>query len=332
MNTRNMRFSPRTIPGAIAVLVLLLLAIPAFAQEYTLRFAQENARTHPVGVCTEEVLSVRVPELTNDRVKVNIFHSGELGGATAVMEAVQLGTLEMATGTMGVMSNFVPEFDIVSLPFLFRGYDHITSVLNGELGDVLREAAADQGFKVMAMGTSGARQLYSKTPVETVEDVRGMKVRVMDVPVLIKTWRTLGAQATPVAFPEVYTALQTGLVDAAESSFLSWVGSSHNEVAPYGIRINYADSGRVFVMSTDLANRMPEELLKALEQAWAETNDCITKSYVEGEAEAIEEALAEGATLIEPDLAPFQEAVQPVYEEFEPTLGLEWVDRIRQHN
>lgn len=306
----------------------LAIAAGASAQEFTLRFAQENAQTHPVGQ-GGEFLAERVAELTDGRVEVRVFHGGELGSAPDVIEAVQLGTLEMATATMGVMANFVPEFDIVSLPFLFRGPDHLKETLEGELGDVLREAAESGGFNLVAMGTSGTRQLYSQEPVRTPEDVQGKKVRVMEVPILIETWRTLGAVATPVSFPEVYMALQTGVVDAAESSFLSWVNSSHYEVAPYGIRINYADAGRVYVMSPETAGRLPEDLLSAVEQATREAADYVHRLYVEGEAEAIKEAAEHGATVIEPDVAAFQEAIQPVYEEFEPTLGMEWVNRIQ---
>lgn len=322
-------------PAAGAIMAAMTLGIAALAvagsalaQEYTLRFAQENASSHPVGQ-GGEFLAERVAELTDGRVEVRVFHGGELGSAPDVIEAVQLGTLEMATATMGVMANFVPEFDIVSLPFLFRGPDHLKAALEGELGDALRDAADTNGFRLMAMGTSGTRQLYSKEPVRTPADVQGRKVRVMEVPILIETWRELGAVATPVSFPEVYMALQTGVVDAAESSFLSWVNSSHYEVAPYGIRINYADAGRVYVMNPEFAERLPDDLLQAVEQATREAAELVHRLYVEGEAEAIAKAREHGATVIEPDVDAFREAIQPVYEEFKPTLGLEWVERIQ---
>ena len=298
------------------------------AQEFTLRFAQENAASHPVGQ-GGEFLAERVNELTDGRVEVRLFHGGELGGAPEVISAVQLGTIEMATATMGVMESFAPEFDIMSLPFLFRGPDHVKDVLDGELGDILIEAGEAAGFKVLAMTTGGTRQLYAKTAIESPADVQGKKVRVMEVPILLETWRLLGAQAEPVAFPEVYMALETGVVDAAESSFLSWLNSSHYEVAPYGIRINYADSGRIYVMNPDVANSMPDDLLAAVEQAWDETAERIHELYVEGDAAAVEEAVEGGATVIEPDMDAFAEAIQPIYERFVPTLGLEWVQRIQ---
>lgn len=322
-------FSTRALVAAMALgTASFAVATSASAQEFTLRFAQENSRTHPVGQ-GGEFLAERVAELTDGRVEVRVFHGGELGSAPDVLEAVQLGSLEMATATMGVMANFVPEFDIVSLPFLFRGPDHLKKTLDGELGDVLRDAAEAGGFRLVAAGTSGTRQLYSKDPVRAPEDVKGKKVRVMEVPILIETWRELGAVATPVSFPEVYMALQTGVVDAAESSFLSWVNSSHYEVASYGIRINYADAGRVYVLSPEVADRLPDDLLQAVEQATRETADLVHRLYVDGEAEAIQEATEHGATVIEPDVDAFRDAIQPIYEKFEPTLGLEWVERIQ---
>jgi TRAP-type transport system periplasmic protein len=317
---------------AILPVLALLLAgsVPADAQQKTvIRFAHENSRTHPVGQGADR-FAKRVAELTGGRVEIRVFPAGEMGSARAVLEATQLGTLEMSSAVMGEMANFAPEFDIISLPFLFRDYDHINAALAGKLGLKLQEAARKAGFEPVGFTTSGARQLYAKKPVRTAADVRGLKVRTMEVPVIIATWRALGAVVTPVAFPEVYTALQTGVVDAAESSFLAWLTASHYEVARYGIRINYSDSGRVYVLNSRFWSRLPADVQKAVRQAMDEAASFITELYVKGDAEAAKTATARGAEVINPELSGFVEAVQVVYGNFKPTLGMEWIRQIQE--
>lgn len=315
--------------GGSVGLALILGTTFTSAQEFDLRFTHDNAATHPVGISAEFMAS-RVDELTGGRIKVRIIHGGAMGGGDAVLEAVQLGTLEMGCATMGTMSNVVPEFDIVTLPFLFDGYLHLRRVLQGPLRDVLTEAAQKKGFVVMAMSTSGARQLYAKKPVNTPADAKGMKIRVMDVPILVETWRTLGAIPTPIAFPEVYMAMQTGVVDGAESSFQSWINASHYEVAPYGMRMDYADSGRIYVLSEAVAKKLPEDLLLALRLAWNETEERLFTEYILGDTNAAAAGVKKGAHLVHPNLASFREALKPVYTKFQPTLGEKWIKLIQE--
>lgn len=317
-------------------LIILLLAI-AFplslieltpAAEFTLRYAFENPITHPMGRASK-IFAKRVAELTNDRIAIRLYPASELGPATVAIEACQLGNIEIATGTFGNLSRFSRKFDIMSLPFLFRDYDHIKANLRGPLGQFFMQTAKEIGFEPLAMNTSGARHVYGKKPIRNLGDVRGLKIRVMEDKILLETWRALGAIPTAVSLPELYMALQMGIVDATETTIMAWLSGSYYEVAPFASRLNYADSGRMILMNAEFSKKLPKELFSALKKAWAETEDILYGFYMEDEKNGVLEGTKRGATFIDIDPVPFKKATEVVYKKFPPTIGIEWIQKIQ---
>ena len=168
-------------PFVRAILVTLVLALFVFPEiasaKITIKAAQGNSETHPVGIGLIN-FAKRVQELTGGEVEVKLFHSAALGGDREIIEATQLGQIEIGTSTMGVMANFAPELDIISLPFLFNGYDHIQKVLTGpELKPVFEAALKKVGLVSLGSSTGGIRQAYSKKPLRSIEDFKGVKFR-----------------------------------------------------------------------------------------------------------------------------------------------------------
>lgn len=318
--------SLRTLLAAAAgAASLLALAVTSASAAVVLKFGTEVNDSHPIGEAAH-AFAKRVDELSNGDIEVRVFTAESLGTAREMVEMLQLGTLDMTTVTAGVVANFAPSHDFFALPFLWEDQDHLHRVVEGEAGDMLKESLEEIGIVGLGYSTSGARQLYTGKDIGGLEDIKGMKVRTMKVPQIVETWKALGAIPVPVAFSEVYQALQTGVVDAAESSFLGWISQKHYEQAPKGYRINYIDAGRAYMMSQPAADKLSEEQMKIIQQAVDEMIEGVQAEYRKRDAAAAETAKKFGAEVIVLDTAPFREAVKPVYEQFQPTLGQKVLD------
>src|SRR3712207_4819177 len=155
---------------------------------------------------------------TGGRYKIQNFYSSALGAERESVEAVQLGTLDLTLTSTGPLPNFVPEIAILDIPFLFRDYAHARAVLDGPIGDELLKKFESKGIKALAWGENGFRHMTnSKRPINAPEDVKGLKMRTVENPVHIQAFKALGINPTPMAFSEVFTALQQGTVDGQEN-------------------------------------------------------------------------------------------------------------------
>lgn len=321
---RNSRF---LLAGVIAA-GMTFAAATADAKTYRLKIGSEVNAKHPVGESLT-FFAKRVEELSKGGMKVATFPGSTIGKARNMVEMAQVGTLDMATIAAGVVSNFAPALDFFSLPFLWQDVFHLQRAVDGRLGKVLDEELEKVGLIALGYTTSGSRQLYTNKVIKSIEDVKGMKVRTMKVPQIVETWKVLGAIPVPVAFSETYQALQTGLVDGAESSFLSWISQKHYEQAKFGYRINYIDSGRVYFLSKATADKIGPENVAILKQAAKETiQQKVLQEYYSRDKAAAETAAKYGSKVIELDIAPFKAAVKPVYDQFKPTLGSKVFDLV----
>lgn len=309
-------------------LCLIFFVVPAHAT-IQLRIAHENAATHAVGVTLEE-FAKRVSDRTNGEIEIKVYHASALGDVRTTIEAVQLGTLDMAAVTISTAINFIPEWDFLTLPFLFRDYNHIKSVINSAIGDEMIEYAKQRGFVVLGISTSGFRQLFLAKPATSLADLKDRKIRVLDDPIIISAWEYLGTRPVAVPIGEVYMALQTGVLDALETSFTAWINSKFTEVAPYAIRLNYMDSGRTFVLSSKVAERLGSKNVDILRETMREVLDEILwPTYEDYEVRIDDIAKENNASVSSIPLDEFRERLKPLYEKFIPTLGLEIIERIR---
>ncbi len=313
--------SSKLLLAGVTAAGLAIAATNAEAKTYRLKMGSEVNAKHPVGESLT-FFAKRVEELSKGEMKIATFPGSTIGKAREMVEMVQVGTLDIATIAAGVVSNFAPGLDFFSLPFIWQDVYHLQRAVDGPLGKLLDAEMDKAGFVSLGFTTSGSRQLYTNKVIKSVDDVKGMKVRTMKVPQIVETWKALGAIPVPVAFSETYQALQTGMVDGAESSFLSWISMKHYEQAKFGYRINYIDSGRAYFLSKVTAAKIGPANVAILKQAAHETiTKKVLEEYNSRDKAAGQTAAKFGSKVVELDIAPFQAKVKPVLEKFKPTLG-----------
>lgn len=214
----------RRTMGTLALGATLGAALPG-------KFAlgQSRARTirlaHHVTTQSEqhvaaEVFAKKLAEYTGGALSVQILPAAQMGGQREIIESVSLGTVEMGYGESGLYANYLPQFGIIALPYLYRDFDHWQKVVDGETGAGLaRDLEAKSNIKIVNWMTAGYRNTFLRTkPINKPADFRGVKIRLPEAPVFVRTFAALGAQPTPIPAPEMYSALQTGVVDAMEGS------------------------------------------------------------------------------------------------------------------
>lgn len=311
------------------IFVISISFSSSFASDYEIKISHSHDETHPVDIGFRYFKDL-IEDISNGSVEVLIYPNSELGNDMQALELVRLGSIQMSSTTCAELEEGFKEFDIFGLPFLFRDYDHLWDVTRGPLREILQETTIKGNLKLMGITTSGARQLFSNRPINNVEDVKNLTLRAMSVPSILKTWELLGARPVPVAWDEVYSALQTGIVEGSESSIQGWYTLNHYEHAPYGTYINYMDSGRVYYMNLKFWNDLPEKIRIYLQIAWDKTEKFIQDTYKNQDSEIIEEIeKSNKGSFTFPDVKEFQDKLKPIYQELEPTLGLEWVNIIQ---
>ena len=188
---------------------------------------------YPVSHAMEKFIE-DVAKATDGRVKGKIYHAGVLGSQPDAIQQVRIGAIDFGVFSLGPMGQVVPETNVVSLPFIFKGIDQMHRVMDGPIGDEIGEGLAKKGIVALGWYDAGARSFYnSKKPINTPDDVKGLKVRVMNNDLFVGMIESMGGNATPMAFAEVYQSLKTGVVDGAENNPPSYESTNHYEVAKF---------------------------------------------------------------------------------------------------
>ncbi|MED5621860.1 TRAP transporter substrate-binding protein [Ideonella sp. BN130291] len=281
---------------------------------------------HPDGYPTVEAVKYMGQQLskaTNGRLSIKVFNNSALGSEKDTIEQTKLGALAMTRVNIAPMNNICPETVVPTMPFLFHSKEHMRKVLDGPIGDEILKACEPQGFVGLAFYDSGARSLYTvKKPVRTMADAKGLKVRVQQSDLWVALLEAMGANATPMPFGEVYTALKTGLVDAAENNYPSYESSRHFEVARYYSKTEHSMAPEMLLFSKrvwDTLTPADQQLIRKLAK---ESVPYMRKLWDEREEKSLATVKAAGAEIIEVDKASFRSAMKPVYDKFlkEPKL------------
>lgn len=315
-----------------AVLLVVCIAVAmtapvAMAKGLDLKLAHVVNEKDAFHLCALKFKEI-VEEETDGDVSVTIFPNAKLGDERALLEGMKMGVVDAGIITSGPFINFIPEFGVFDLPFLFRSPGHAYAVLDGTVGNSILEKMESQGWKGLAYGERGFRNLTnSKRPVTSPEDIEGLKIRLMQNPVYVDSFKALGANAVPMAWTEALTALQQKTIDGQENPLNVIVAFKLYESQQYLSLTRHAYAPNVIMMSMRSWKKLtPEqqEVVKAAAQEAAEEN----RKYDNSKAE---EWLAflkdQGMEVVEePDLAAFREAVQPVYDKY----GSEFSDLLEQ--
>ena len=298
----------------------VLAAVMACVGSVAMATEFRSSDIHPEDYPT--VLAVRhmgelVAKRTNGRHSIKVYAKSALGIEKDTIEQTKLGALAMTRVNSSAMNNVCQETTVVTMPFLFNSKEHMRHVLDGAVGDDILKACAAQGFIGLAWYDSGARSIYSvKKPVKTLADAKGMKVRVQQSDLWVSLLEAMGANATPMPFGEVYTALKTGLIDAAENNYPSYESSRHFEVAKYFSKTEHSMAPEILLFSKKTWDTLTPEDQKIFREAAKESVVYMRKLWDEREEKSLATVKAAGAQIVEVDKASFQAAMKPVYDKY----------------
>jgi tripartite ATP-independent transporter DctP family solute receptor len=330
LRDRCLRFA---VAGVLTTLIALSMFVgPAPANAGTVtKFASVLAESHAHHK-SYVFFADRVKELTGGKIIINVYPNSQLGNEREYVEFLQTGQIEFGRVATSVLGAFVPQFQAFDLPYLFKSKQDMFRAADGELGTLLLKLLAEKvNIKGLGFFDDGTRCLYSsKRPVAMPVDFKGMKVRTMENQLMIKTFNTLGAAATPLPYGELYSALQQGVVDAGEGPVQSYWAMKHYEVAKY---FSYTDtfiSPALPMVGLKWFNAQPKEVQQAIEQAAKETVVKERQMMAEQEKTATDELKSKGVIFTEvKDKAAFMKAVEPIHKEYEARLGKELLDMAR---
>ncbi|MFM8801864.1 MAG: TRAP transporter substrate-binding protein [Tagaea sp.] len=260
-------------------------------------------------------------ERTGGAVELQVFPGGQLGGERENAEGMRLGSIQGADSTLAALSQWVPEGQIFDMPFVFRDWEHVDKVVNGPIGERYKALYRAQGFEVPAFFTYGARHVLSRQPVNTVADVRGKTMRVLQSPLHIAIWRALGANPTPIPITETYNALSTGVADMMDLTKGPTETLRIFEVAPH-----MTETGHIWAVGAIVFSRQYWQRLSADHQRTMTTTAVEMARYINGlhkeqEDAAVARMGARGLRVIKVDEAPWREAMRPVWEAEAPKFG-----------
>ncbi len=321
----------------ILLVTLGALLIPALAQEAPAQFkanmklASSVAPDHPYNVGGQKFADL-IKERTNGRIQIKIYPAGQLGkGEREMTEGVQQGAIELLVTSTGPQGGFSPSINILDFPFLFRDYDHVDSVLDGPIGRKLLDDFEKANLKGLAFWENGFRHLTnSKVPVKKVEDAKGLKIRTMENKVHLAAWKAAGLNPTPMAFGEVFTALQQRVIDGQENPVAVIYSSKFWDAGQKYLSLTgHVYSPAILMMSKKVFDSMPKEDKELFMKTALEVGKFQRKLNRDDEERKIKEMEAKGVQVIrDVDKESFRKAMLPSYEQFSSEFPKEKIEAI----
>jgi len=319
----------------ITILLTLLILTGAWIDSGTcqdkpvvLKLGHAVAPEHPYHLGAVR-FSELVAQRTNNKVKIDVYPSTQLGNERDMVEGLQLGTIDLVVTSTGPLGGFVPKMFVVDLPFLFRDREHAYKVLDGPIGRDLLDAFSAKGIKGLAFWENGFRQITNNVrPIEKPEDLKGIKIRTMENKVHLASFKAFGASPTPMAWSEVYTALQQKTIDAQENPIAIIYHQKIYEVQKYLSLTGHFYSPTPLLMSLKAFDSLPKNIQKIMLDTAIECATYERNLLRDSEVKQIAEIKAKGMQVTTPNKKPFQDAAAPVYKEFEAQFGKETIDKI----
>jgi len=280
-----------------------------------------SSDTHPEGyptVVAVETMGEMLEERSDGRLCIEVFHSAQLGEEKDTIEQTQFGVIDMNRVSLGPFNNIIEETQIPSLPYIFRSTEHMHKVMDGPVGQQILDAFDDHDLVGLAFYDGGSRSFYNSVkPIESIDDLAGMKFRVMQSDMFVDMVGALGANATPMPYGEVYSSIQTGVIDGAENNWPSYDSSGHFEVAEYYTLDQHLIVPEVLVMAKSTFDGLSAEDQELVRQAARDSVPVMRELWSAREAESEARVREAGVQVItDIDKTPFIEAMVPVYEKY----------------
>jgi len=299
---------------ALAAALALALPLAAGAKEY--RSSDVHPDDYPT-VMAVKFMSDIIKQKTGGKDSIKVYPQSSLGSEKDTIEQTKIGALDFVRINVAPMNNICPETMVPTMPFLFRSVEHMRHVLDGPIGEEILKACEKQGFIGLAFYDSGSRSLYTvKKPVKSLADVKGMKIRVQQSDLWVSMLQAMGANATPMPYAEVYTALKTGVVDGAENNWPSYETSHHYEVAKYYAITDHSLAPEMLLMSKKVYDGLSPAEQKIIRDAAKESVPYMRKLWDAKEAASRAAVEKGGAQIVNVDKKSFSDAMKPVYDKF----------------
>ena len=305
----------KTLGAALLTSVAFVSA--AAACEVTLRASDPHPEGYPTVVAVQK-MGEMLEERTGGKLCIEVFHSAQLGQEKDTIEQTQFGVIDMNRVSLGPFNNIIEETQVPSLPFIFRSTEHMHRVMDGPVGQQILDAFSDHDLVGLAFYDGGSRSFYnSQRPIRSIEDLAGMKFRVMQSDIFVDMVSALGANATPMPYGEVYSSIQTGVIDGAENNWPSYDSSGHFEVAKYYTLNQHLIVPEVLVMSKTSFDKLSAEEQEIVRQAARDSVPVMRELWQEREKVSEQRVRDAGVEIItDIDKTPFIEAMVPVYQKY----------------
>ncbi len=261
-------------------------------------------------------MAERVYEKSGGRLEIQIYPSGQLGSEKECLELLQIGSLAITKVSAAVMEGFVEEYKVLGMPYIFRDREHSFTVLDGDIGKKILTSGTKLWIRGLCFYDAGSRSFYTKDkPIHSPDDLKGMKIRVMKSITATNMITALGGSPTPISWGELYTALQSGVVDGAENNPPSFYLSRHYDICKFYSLDEHTTIPDVLLISTIIWDKLTEEEKRWLQEAADESVIVQRKLWMESEKEALEGVKKAGVEIMYPDKTEFSTRVDPLYED-----------------
>ncbi len=300
----------------LPLIVLLFSGCQLKEEKTVLKLAHGLEPSHPVhkGMVT---MAERLEEISGGKMGIDIYPSGQLGSEQQNVEMLQIGSLAITKVSAAVLESFTDNFQVLGLPYIFRSKQHSFNVLDGEIGKELLMSIEKFKIRGLCFYDAGARSFYTiDQPIETPDDLDGLKLRVMKSQTAMQLVKAMGGSPTPISWGELYTALQSGVVDGAENNPPSFYTSHHYEVCNYYSLNEHTMVPDVLIVSTVIWNKLTDQEKQWLQQAADESVPHQREMWAKSEKESLEKVKKAGVKINYPDKEPFAKKVEPMIESY----------------
>lgn len=304
----------KSITAAIVALGAMIAA-PALAADIVLKAGHSQNAGQPMDLGLH-MMAEHLETATSGKATIEIFPNMQLGGEVEMIKQVLTGSLDITSPSNAPLTNFVPELKIFDMPFLFRDEDHMIAVLRGPVLQEINAIVSKRGIRLLGVYNVGVRHIMSKTPVNSFDDLGGLKIRTMQSKYHMAAFNAFGANATPISYAELYSSLQTGVVDGAEAANTNYFEKKFYEVAPYWSQIGWTILTAPIIMSEKKFASLPADVRSALLEGGHKAAVWEQDHYAAGDKERLEDLKKAGVTITALDPQPFREAAAKVYDEF----------------
>lgn len=315
------------IAALLLALAFLITACSSFGKkaedkivpEYVFTYAENQAEDYPTTLGARRFAEL-VEERTKGRIQIQVNSNGVLGDEKTVIEQMQFGGVDFARVSLSPLSEFVPKLNVLQMPYLYTGAEHMWKVLGGEIGDDFLNSFSGSNLVALSWYDAGARNFYNSVrPIRKPEDMKGMRIRVQESELMRRMVECLGATAVPTSYDQVYSALQTGRIDGAENNWPSYDSEGHYEVAKYYTIDEHARVPELQIVSEFTWNKLTQEdqaIIRSCAQESARYERYLWSERAKKSEERVRAAGCEVVELTQQEKARFQEVVTPLYGEF----------------